>query len=180
MQAFVLSWYDYIQNNHLYSAGMTTYKIIIVLSWYDYIQNFHLYPAGMATYKMFICTQLVWLHTKCSFVPSWYDYMYIKCLFVLSWYDYIQSVCLYPAGMTTYKMFVCTQLVWVHTKCSKIFHSWMLNGCRFSHCNKLCGSFINSFSTSHFINTNLLITISIQIRLFCCENIGIDHMLQAI
>ena len=37
-----------------------------------------------------------------------------------------------------------------------------------------------SFSHSSFINVYLLITISIQNKLFCCENTVADHTLQTV
>ena len=43
----------------------------------------------------------------------------------------------------------------------------------------LCTTF-NPFSPASLINIYLLLTISIQNKLFCCENIGSDHTLQAI
>ena len=39
---------------------------------------------------------------------------------------------------------------------------------------------LSFFSPSKFINIYILLTISIQNKLFCCENIIIDHTLQAI
>ena len=44
----------------------------------------------------------------------------------------------------------------------------------------LLQSCLNPFNPSKFINIHLLLTISIQNQLFCCENIRIDHTLQAI
>ena len=37
-----------------------------------------------------------------------------------------------------------------------------------------------SLGTSRFINVSLLATISIKIKLFCYENVKVDHTLQAI
>ena len=39
---------------------------------------------------------------------------------------------------------------------------------------------LNSFSRNKFINIHLLLTVKIQNELIFCENIGIDHTLQAI
>ena len=41
------------------------------------------------------------------------------------------------------------------------------------------GSTPNPFNPSQFINIHLLLTVSIQNQLFCCENIEYDHTLQA-
>ena len=55
--------------------------------------------------------------------------------------------------------------------------------CLRGECNAIVSVYqdlVNPFSPSKFISINLLLTISIQNQLFCCENIGIDHTLQAI
>ena len=47
-----------------------------------------------------------------------------------------------------------------------------------NHSVQICP--LNPSRPSKFINVHLLFTISIQNQLFCCENIGIDYILQAI
>ena len=36
---------------------------------------------------------------------------------------------------------------------------------------------VSGLSPGNYINNYLLLTISIQTKLFCCENVGIDHAL---
>ena len=47
-------------------------------------------------------------------------------------------------------------------------------------CISAADSLFNPFNSRKFINVYLLLTIPIQNKLFRCENIGIDHILQAI
>ena len=83
---------------------------------------------------------------------------------------------------------VCLRILQEHFQEAKILKIFDSNGSLRTFQYWVCKGIItltifntvNPFTPRQFINTYLLLKISIQNRLFCYENLGIDHTLQAI